>query len=343
MNEPSCNAGGESARIAALHRYEVLDSPPEEAFDRITRLVKTVLKMPMAVVSLVDRDRQWFKSRQGVAAAQTARDISFCTHAIMGTEPLIVPDSLADPRFAESPLVRGEPHIRFYVGVPLRNPDGYNLGALCAMDTNPRTLGPEQVDMLKDLSRLVVDELELRLIASIDALTGLMTRRAFTDAARRDVARALRYHRSLSCLMIDADHFKAVNDTHGHAVGDCVLQGIAAACRLQLRAGDYLGRIGGEEFAAILPETAPEQALEVAERLREVIAAQPSATAAGEIRVTVSIGVATLARPQDLETLLANADAALYAAKGGGRNRTACHRAAERTVSSIEASRSPAI
>lgn len=330
MSAAQRNVGGEESRLAALRRYEILDSPPEEAFDRITRLVRSVLQVPMSVVSLVDRDRQWFKSRQGVAATQTARNISFCNYTIRDTEPLIVADALADPRFAKSPLVRGEPHIRFYAGVPLCTHDGHNLGALCAMDTRPRNLSAEQVEMLADLARLVVDELELRLIASVDSLTGVMTRRALIDAGRRDVARALRYSRNLSCLMIDADHFKAVNDRFGHAVGDLVLQGIAATCRLQLRAGDYLGRIGGEEFAVILPETGSDEAFEVAERLRKAIAAEPIAGPAGDVRVTASIGAATLARPQDLETLMANADAALYAAKADGRNRTVCHRATRR-------------
>jgi GAF domain-containing protein len=98
-------SGGEEARLAALHHYEILDTPPEETFDRITRLVRSVLQVPMSVVSFVDRDRQWFKSRQGVAATQTARSIAFCNHAIRGPAPLIVPDALADPRFAASPLV----------------------------------------------------------------------------------------------------------------------------------------------------------------------------------------------------------------------------------------------
>jgi diguanylate cyclase (GGDEF)-like protein len=321
------NSGGEESRLAALRRYEVLDTPPEETFDRITRLVKAALGAPMSVVSFVDRDRQWFKSRQGVVATQTARSISFCNHTIRGTAPLIVPDALADPRFAASPLVLGEPHIRFYAGMPLRTHEGHNLGALCAMDTRPRTPTPEQIDMLVDLARLVVDALELRQIASVDSLTGVMTRRAFTDAGRRDVARALRYGRNLSCLMIDLDHFKAVNDTHGHAAGDLVLQGVAATGRLALRAGDYLGRVGGEEFAVILPETGGDEAFEVAERLRQAIAAEPTCVPADVIRITASIGAATLARPQDFAALMANADEALYAAKDAGRDRTVSHRA----------------
>ena len=120
---------------------------PEETFDRITRLVRSALQVPMSVVSFVERDRQWSKSRQGVAAAQRARSIAFCNHTIRSTAPLIVPDALADPRFAASPLVLGEPHVRFYAGVPLRSHDGHNLGALCAMDTRPRSLDAGQIEM----------------------------------------------------------------------------------------------------------------------------------------------------------------------------------------------------
>jgi diguanylate cyclase (GGDEF)-like protein len=319
-------SGGEAARLAALHHYEILDTPPEETFDRITRLVRSVLQVPMSVVSFVDRDRQWFKSRQGIVATQTARSISFCNHAIRGPAPLIVPDALADPRFAASPLVLGEPHIRFYAGVPLRTHEGHNLGALCALDTRPRNLDAGQAGILVDLARLTLDEMEMRLVASVDSLTGVMTRRALIDAGRRDVARALRYGRNLSCLMIDVDRFKAVNDTHGHAVGDLVLQSVAATCRLELRAGDYVGRIGGEEFVVILPETGTDDAFQVAERLRKAVAAEPAAGPAGDIGVTVSIGVAALGRPHELKTLMANADEALYAAKKAGRNRTVCHR-----------------
>jgi diguanylate cyclase (GGDEF)-like protein len=210
--------------------------------------------------------------------------------------------------------------------VPLRTHEGHNLGALCALDTRPRNLDAGQVAILVDFARLVHDGMELRLVASVDSLTGVMTRRALIDAGRRDVARALRYGRNLSCLMIDVDRFKAINDTHGHAVGDLVLQSVAATCRLELRAGDYLGRIGGEEFVVILPETGTDEAFQVAERLRRAVAAESAAGTAGDLRVTASIGVAALGRPHDLTALMANADEALYAAKKGGRNRTVCHR-----------------
>ena len=273
----------------------MLDTQPEEAFDRITRLVKVVLEMPMAVVSLVDRDRQWFKSKQGVKAAETPRNISFCTHTIQGTEPLIVNDAHADPRFANSPLVIGDPHIRFYVGVPLRSRDGYNVGALCSMDTKARDLSPEQITVLEDLARLIVDELELRVQASTDVLTGVMSRRAFKEQGDREIARAKRYGSPLSCALIDADYFKSINDTHGHGVGDLALKHLASICSRELRTSDCIGRIGGEEFAIMLPETDLATAMEVSERLRKIIASSPLEVNGTKIKITASIGVAQYA------------------------------------------------
>ena len=162
--------GIEDQRLAALYEYDVLDTPPEESFDRITRLVRITLGVPTSMVSLVDRDRQWFKSRQGTETIQSPRDISFCTHTIQQDEPLIVTDALEDARFANSPLVTCENGIRMYVGVPLRSPSGFNSGALCATDTKPGSVTTEQIDVLQDLARLVVDELELRKLAAIDSL-----------------------------------------------------------------------------------------------------------------------------------------------------------------------------
>lgn len=320
-----CNIGGEAARLEALYRYDILDTEPEEAFERITRLVKSVLQMPMAVVSLVDRDRQWFKSRQGVQASETRRDISFCTHTIQDTQPLIVPDALADPRFAESPIVIGEPHIRFYAGVPLRTRDGYNLGALCSMDTKARELSCEQLDLLQDLAQLVVDELELRLLASTDSLTGALSRRAFIDQASSDIARSQRRDTPLSCVVLDIDHFKAVNDTYGHAVGDLVLQRLTAVCKEELHEGEYLGRLGGEEFAVMLPQTPLVGAAQIAERLRKALAAEEVSFAGKHVQVTASFGVAEYTeRTNGIENLLHMADSAMYNAKLEGRNQVNC-------------------
>jgi len=326
-----CNVGGEDARLAALYRYDVLNTRPEESFDRITRLVKVVLEMPMAVVSLIDRDRQWFKSKQGVRTSETPRSISFCTHTIQGTTPLIVNDAHSDPRFAASPLVTGDPHIRFYIGVPLRSRDGHNVGALCTMDTRVRELSPEQVAVLEDLAQLIVDELELRIQTSTDALTGVMTRRAFTEQADREIARAGRYGSPLSCALIDVDYFKSINDTCGHGIGDQVLKHLASICSKELRTSDCIGRIGGEEFAILLPETGLRTATEVVERLRKIIASTPFDAGGGRmIWLTASIGVAENSEAtKTFDGLLSNADLAMYDAKKNGRNRVARYLARE--------------
>ena len=152
----------EAARQAALDSYAVLDTLPEQAFDDLTRLAGEICGVPMAMVSLVDRDRLWLKSRRGVTYEQTPRALSFCGHAILGTSVLLVPDTRADERFADHPHVIAEPHVRFYAGAPLVTSEGHALGALCVLDRAPRVLSPEQLDALAALGRQVVSQLELR-------------------------------------------------------------------------------------------------------------------------------------------------------------------------------------
>jgi len=152
----------EAQRLQVLRDLLVLDTEPEEQFDAITAFCATAFRVPIALVSLIDSDRQWFKSRTGLDACETGRDISFCGHAILQDEPLIVPDALADPRFSDNPLVTGDPKIRFYAGMPLRLNSGYRIGTLCLIDRKPRRLEPEELGLLRDLARLVVRELEVR-------------------------------------------------------------------------------------------------------------------------------------------------------------------------------------
>lgn len=153
----------EPERLAALQRYDILDTLPEQEFDDLTQLAAAISGSLIALISLVDQDRQWFKSKVGIEATETPRDISFCGHVVMNEETLIVSDATQDDRFADNPLVAGEPGIRFYVGTPLVTSDNYVLGTLCVIDRYPRTLAPEQLTQLESLSRLVISQLELRL------------------------------------------------------------------------------------------------------------------------------------------------------------------------------------
>jgi diguanylate cyclase (GGDEF)-like protein len=318
----------EAARLEALRRYDILDTPAEPKFDRIVRMASRLLDMPISLVSLIDEARQWFKAKVGLEAEETPRSVSFCTHAIQEDRVMIVEDATRDPRFAQNPLVIDDPGIRFYAGAPLSTDEGYKLGTLCVIDRVPRRLTAEQCVLLEDLAGLVVDEMELRRanaklvqLATTDPMTGLWNRRQFFAMAEMQWQHAQRYGRPLSLLMLDIDHFKSVNDRYGHDVGDRVILHVADLCGSQKRISDIAARLGGEEFAILMPETDVSGAGDFAERLRETIARSAVRHGDNGITVTVSIGIGDGDAVASLGDLLKHADAALYEAKEAGRNR----------------------
>ncbi len=155
----------EELRMAAVRRYDILDSPPDGAFDRITQLAAKIFNVPIATITIVDHDRIWFKSKHGIDAVEIGRDPGLCASAVLEYEPWVVTDASRDPRTLENPLVRGELGLRFYAGAPLKTADGYNLGTLNIIDREPRELSDDELEILKMLADLVVDEMELRLAA----------------------------------------------------------------------------------------------------------------------------------------------------------------------------------
>lgn len=319
--KPAALPKNEVARLQALYRYDVLDTPEEEAFDRLTRIAALVADVPIALISLIDEDRQWFKARQGLDAAQTPRDVSFCGHAILGVDPMEVPDASLDERFADNPLVTGEPHIRFYLGVPLTAPGGHNIGTLCVIDRRPRELDEAQRRTLHDLAQIAVRELELRKLALTDALTGTFNRRMLDRMLEGEIARARRSGGRFCVALLDMDHFKQINDRHGHDGGDIVLIRVAQKVRDTLRAMDTLFRVGGEEFCVLCPDTGPEEAAGALERIRSAVAAMEIRTGPDLISVTLSGGIAAFRTGDSTGPgLVARADKALYRAKQGGRN-----------------------
>jgi diguanylate cyclase (GGDEF)-like protein len=310
----------EPARLAALQRYEVLDTAPEHNFDRITQLVQAVLAAPICTIALIDSDRQWFKSCIGLRSHETGRDIAFCSHTIQHREPLHVTDALLDPRFASNSLVTGDPFIRSYLGVPLATPDGYNLGSLCAIDMVTREYTPEQVEVMKSFAALVTGEMELRRIATTDHLTGAANRRAFILEAGKARTRFSTTGHLSTLLMLDIDHFKQVNDTYGHATGDAVLRKVGDTLTSHLGISDTLGRLGGEEFGILLHGMDLATAMRHAETLRLALA-HATIDREPNLRFTASFGVATMSDDiASVDDWLATADRALYAAKHNGRN-----------------------
>jgi diguanylate cyclase (GGDEF)-like protein len=308
----------EDARLAALHALQLLDTTAEDRFDRVTRVACRTFGVPVALVSLVDGHRQWFKSRVGLGASETPREVSFCGHAILTDAAFVVPDAHLDPRFADNPLVTGSPHVRFYAGQPLRAA-GYRIGTLCLLDRSARDFGPDEARLLGDLAAIVEQEIALQALAMRDELTGLANRRGFRPLATQALALCRRLGKPASLLFFDLDGFKAINDTHGHAAGDQALRRFAMLMRGVFRASDVLGRLGGDEFAALLVDTGEGRGEVALERL---VAATQDITLPQPLRFSVG-AVSCLAPDSDLDTLMVEADNAMYERKRAARRHPA--------------------
>lgn len=318
----------EAQRLNALHQYNILDTPAEDFFDDIVLLATLVCNTPIALITLVDSTRQWFKAKIGIEAIQTAREISVCQYALAHPDNvLVISDVTHDARFTDNPLVRDTPYMRFYAGAPLVTADRQVLGTLCVIDSRARKLSHTKQQILKVLARRVVAALDtrsevasLQILSTTDALTGLHNRRAFNAMFTAEFLSAKRAREPLTLILCDIDHFKRFNDALGHPAGDRLLQSVSAVLRRCARLTDDVARLGGDEFAIILPNTTCDVARQLANRLRQAMLAQFE----GELAVTLSIGVADIQPGMKNEaTLFSEADCALYEAKRQGRGSVA--------------------
>ncbi len=334
-------------RLAAVRDSGLLDTPAEESFDRLTRLAAKLTGAPVTFMTLLESDRDFYKSTFGMgeplSAVRQLTGRSFCHHALVSGGVLVLEDVSDMPVFRDVPTVAAL-GVRAYIGIPLKTEDGQVLGSFCAIDFKPKKWTEQDIEVLVELAYSAMREVRLRKalndaedfnqqlleqlqkvdalnkalgqLATTDPLTGVRNRRAFDHSLALELALVERRHTPLSLLMIDIDHFKQINDQFGHETGDKVLSAIAKLLGVCARAIDLVARVGGEEFAVILPNTGVDSALQVAERMRMVVAQadlldQPT---------TISVGVAALREGESASGLYARADTALYMAKASGRN-----------------------
>lgn len=306
----------EQARLATLRSLGLLDSPPEERFDRLTRMARRLFGVPIALISLVDENRQWFKSCFGLSANETPRSISFCGHAILGDTLFIIPDASADERFADNPLVLNDPSIRFYAGCPFRAPNGHKLGTLCIIDHQPRHFRQDEFEALIDLTVMLERELLAVQLATLDTLTNISNRRGFTILAQHGLHLCLRQKLPASLVFMDLDKFKPINDAFGHAEGDRALTVFAEHMKAACRDSDIFARLGGDEFAILLMGTTQACAETVVSRLHQSLERYNREARRG-YDIAFSYGIVEFdpERHATLDALLAEGDTLMYEIK----------------------------
>ncbi len=315
----------EADRLRSLRSLDILDTPPEESFDRLTRMARRLFDVPIALVSLVDADRQWFKSSQGLEATETGRDISFCGHTILSDEVFVVRDAADDRRFCDNPLVTHDPHIRFYAGCPIRTTNGRRIGTFCVIDRRPRELDTEDRALLKDLAAMVEREITQFELATVDELTGLANRRGFKAVAGQALSLCQRTDVPATLLLIDLDHFKQINDDLGHAEGDRALCEMGEVLNATYRECDVIARLGGDEFCVLLSGAGKEDIERPLKALEANVCAR-NEKVDDNFRLCYSIGAAHFdpGEHRAVDELLREADARMYEHKRGRRlNQTA--------------------
>ena len=279
-------------------------------------MARRLFSVPIALISLVDENRQWFKSCFGLDVSETERRISFCGHAILLDGTLVIEDALQDERFADNPLVTGEPHIRFYAGQPLRTLSGKAVGTLCIIDREPRSFGEEDVAMLSDLAGMVEREMMAVQLAISDDLTRISNRRGFLALSKYCLAVCKRQLFPATLVFFDLDKFKLVNDAYGHAEGDRALKLFAEQMRESFRTSDLFARLGGDEFVALLTNVTIVAVKAVMDRFDQAV---KSRCASLDLPYTIEFSYGLVSyeplKHASIEDMLHEADRAMYEAK----------------------------
>ena len=313
----------EESRITMLRSLDILDTEPEERFDRLTRIAKRLFGVPIALVSLVDVNRQWFKSCQGLEVTEMSRDTSFCGHAILGDDIFIISDATLDDRFYDNPLVVNEPRIRFYAGVPLVISNGIKVGTLCLIDREPRSLSDEDKELLCDLGKMAAQELVSSQLATIDELTQISNRRGFISLAIHALNLCKRMNKPASLFFFDLDFFKEINDRFGHAEGDIALINFSKILQDAFRQSYVIGRLGGDEFVALLTNANQVETKLILHRLEQLLEEFNNQNTVRGYDIACSVGIAAFdpSRHQSINDLLADGDRMMYEQKRNKRTR----------------------
>jgi diguanylate cyclase (GGDEF)-like protein len=327
-------------RIANIHTLDLFYTPIEERFERITRVARRALHVPVAAITLLNDDKQWFKSAAGWGVSELPRNQAICRLTVDENRLLTITDTLKDPRVASSPIVAQAPRFRSYAGYPLTDHHEGVVGTFCVFDLQPREFSPADCQTIVDLAamaqrELMTDQLSsaqaaltsklsrARREALMDPLTHLWNRRGASVLMKAAFSKADERNGPLTVALLDLDNFKRVNDNYGHQSGDEVLRKVASRLLSAVRSEDAVFRIGGDEFLVLMADTDAKIASRVAERIRRAITDTPVPTRDGAMPVSVSVGF-TVRQPRDpipADTLIERADQALMQSKAAGRNR----------------------